>query len=612
MKWMKKLAAGVSALALCASMTASAIGTALPAAAVDTNNDDWLHAVGSRLYDSEGNEVWLTGANWFGLNCSENAPHGLYATEADPFLKAVADRGINVIRFPVSSELLISWMDGEPLEVSSVQCWGDETQGFNVEFLEADGKTTKNSLEIFEILLEKCKKYGLKCFIDVHSPHSDNSGHDWPLWYGKAGVTTESWIESLVWTADHFKNNDTVLGYDLENEPHGKGQDGENAAKWDGSTDENNWAYAATRCAEAILDVNPNALIFIEGVEQSLSGAMPGDYWGIGDRRDNSPYIGAWWGGNLRGVKDYPVVPKQGTSQIVYSPHDYGPVVYRQEWFKKNFTEETLLDDYWRDSWAYINEQDIAPLLIGELGGKLPKGADLESYVDADASAMDDLDKNVKWMILLRNYMINHHINHTFWCLNPNSGDTEGLLSNDFKTWDEEKYGLMEPALWQTASSGKYIGLDHEVPLGGEGSTTGINVAEYYKSYAASEGSNLDAGGKTDPKQPTTFETDETTESTEATEQTEETPGPTIGTTVTTPTSDVTPDGNVIYGDVDENGVVELLDVILLNKSLLGIEQLSEQANKNADVDVNQKIDGSDSLYILKYTVSLVDSFPIQ
>ncbi|MBR1898167.1 MAG: cellulase family glycosylhydrolase, partial [Oscillospiraceae bacterium] len=278
----------------------------------------------------------------------------------------------------------------------------------------------------------------------------------------------------------------------------------------------------------------------------------------------------------------------------------------------KNFTEETLLDDYWRDSWAYINEQDIAPLLIGEWGGKLPKGADLESYVDADASAMDDLDKNVKWMILLRNYMINHHINHTFWCLNPNSGDTEGLLSNDFKTWDEEKYGLMEPALWQTASSGKYIGLDHQVPLGGEGSTTGISVGDYYKSYAASEGSNLDASGKTDPKQPVTAATDETTESTEATEQTEGTPGPTIGTTVTTPKSDVTPGGEPAYGDVDENGKVELLDVILLNKSLLGIEQLSEQANKNADVDVNQKIDSSDSLYILKYTVSLVDSFPIR
>ena len=45
--------------------------------AADDNNDDWLHAVGSRLYDMNGNEVWLTGANWFGMNCTENVPHGL-------------------------------------------------------------------------------------------------------------------------------------------------------------------------------------------------------------------------------------------------------------------------------------------------------------------------------------------------------------------------------------------------------------------------------------------------------------------------------------------------------------------------------------------------------
>ena len=193
-------------------------------------------------------------------------------------------------------------MNGEPNAVSSVQAWGDESNGFNIDFLEEDGKTIKNSQEIFDILLEKCKKYGLKCFIDVHSPHSDNSGHVWNTWYGKAGVTTESWIESLAWMAGHYANDDTILGYDLQNEPHGKGQEGDEAAKWDGSTDENNWAYAATQCANAILKKNPNALIFIEGVEQSMSGAMEGDYWGMADRRDNSPYIGAWWGGNLRGV----------------------------------------------------------------------------------------------------------------------------------------------------------------------------------------------------------------------------------------------------------------------------------------------------------------------
>ena len=38
--------------------------------------------------------------------------------------------------------------------------------------------------------------------------------------------------------------------------------------KWDDSKDENNWKYVKEICAKAILDVNPNMLIVIEGVEQ--------------------------------------------------------------------------------------------------------------------------------------------------------------------------------------------------------------------------------------------------------------------------------------------------------------------------------------------------------
>ena len=134
-----------------------------------------------------------------------------------------------------------------------------------------------------------------------------------------------------------------------------------------------------------------------------------------------SPWYGAWWGGNLRGVKDYPIDfgSKSRNSQIVYSPHDYGPSVYNQTWFDKDFTTQTLLDDYWYDTWAYINDQDIAPLLIGEWGGHMDGG------------------KNQKWMELLRDYMIDNHINHTFWCLNPNSGDTGGLLDSSFTVWDD-------------------------------------------------------------------------------------------------------------------------------------------------------------------------------
>ena len=91
MKISKKIAA-LLAMAVVAANTALASPMSLGGtAAVDDGNDDWLHAVGSRLYDKDGNEVWLTGANWFGFNCSENCAHGLYAVDCDEFLSSCAD-----------------------------------------------------------------------------------------------------------------------------------------------------------------------------------------------------------------------------------------------------------------------------------------------------------------------------------------------------------------------------------------------------------------------------------------------------------------------------------------------------------------------------------------
>ena len=538
-KFMRSAAALVSAAALAVTGTAPAmtVTTAFTANAADTNNDDWLHAKGSRLYDKDGNEVWLTGANWFGFNCGENVPHYLWSADADDCLREIADRGINILRFPISTELIVSWMNGTPNEVGSFSCNTDPSFTINPDFCSEDGKTPKDSMQVFDIMMKKCKEHGIKAFIDIHSPDANNSGHNYNLWYGKAGVTTDVWIDSLVWLADKYKNDDTLIGYDLKNEPHGKGPEGEKAAKWDGSTDENNWAYAATKCAEAILDVNPNALILVEGVEQSMSGVKEDDYWGMPDRvvmhegDTPSPYIGAWWGGNFRGAREYPIKPKQGTSQIVYSPHDYGPSVYAQTWFDKDFTEQTLLDDYWYDTWAYINAEDIGPELIGEWGGH-----------------MDGKD-NQKWMTLLRDYMINHHINHTFWCLNTNSGDTGGLWdslqftagSGTTIKWNEPKYELFEKALWQT-TSGKYIGLDHEVALG----KNGVSLSQF---YASGEGSNLDGGKgstKTDPKPietnittgPTTTST--TTTSTTTTKEKTTTTSTSTSTSTTTTTSTTT------------------------------------------------------------------------
>ena len=98
-----------------------------------------------------------------------------------------------------------------------------------------------------------------------------------------------------------------------------------------------------------MLQANPDWLIVVEGVDK------------VGDDQ-------YWWGGNLMGAKDNPVRLSQ-PDQLVYSAHDYGPGVYRQGWFDApNFPEN--MPDLWTKHWAYLNQTDTAPVLLGEFGGR--------------------------------------------------------------------------------------------------------------------------------------------------------------------------------------------------------------------------------------------------
>ena len=152
--FIRSAAALVSAATLAFTGTVPMISTtAMNVNAADTNNDDWLHAVGSRLYDKDGNEVWLTGANWFGFNCNEACPHYLWSADADDCLTEIADRGINIIRFPISTELIVSWMNGKPNPVNSFSANADPAFTINKDFCEADGKTPVDSMQEFDIMM---------------------------------------------------------------------------------------------------------------------------------------------------------------------------------------------------------------------------------------------------------------------------------------------------------------------------------------------------------------------------------------------------------------------------------------------------------------------------
>lgn len=397
---------------------------------------DWLHVDKNKIVDANGKAVWMTGVNWFGFNCTERVFHGLWSAHFPTLMKSMADHGVNTIRVPISVELILEWKAGV-FKTPNVNTYA------NPELLNL------TSLQIFDRTLELANANGMKILLDMHSAEADNSGHVYPLWtHGK--FTEEDFYTAWTWMAERYKTNDTLVAFDLKNEPHGKPYQESEFAIWDNSSAPNNWKRVAQEAASRILAINPNVLIMVEGVEAYPMAGVP---W---TSRDVHQYYSTWWGGSLRGVTDYPVTVPGHQSQIMYSPHDYGPSVYDQSWFYAGFTMDTLIKDAWYDNWLYIHDKGISPLLIGEWGG----------FMDAG--------RNQAWMTDLRNLIILKKIHHTFWCLNPNSGDTGGLLGYDFATWDEAKYGLVKPSLWQL--NGKFVGLDHDTPLG----ASGLSVNQYY------------------------------------------------------------------------------------------------------------------------------------
>ncbi len=162
-----------------------------------------------------------------------------------------------------------------------------------------------------------------------------------------------------------------------------------------------------TRCTRS----RPIGWPIVEGVE----GPVPGQQL---DRH--------WWGGNLEGVRSAPVRLARD-HKLVYSPHEYGPGVHAQPWFSQpNFQE--ILYDRWQKGFDYIADDDTAPILVGEFGGK-QTGTDTVEGI---------------WQRQLIDFIGRRGHSWTYWSWNPNSGDTGGVLGDDWRTPVAGKLALLQ------------------------------------------------------------------------------------------------------------------------------------------------------------------------
>lgn len=356
-------------------------------AAAATNVEFPLSTRGAKIIDAKGKTVLLQGVNWFGMETETHVPHGLWSRDYREMLSQIKSLGYNSIRLPYSVETLRS------NSISAV----NYTIGSNKEL---EGKTP---LEVMDIVVQEAQRQGLMIILDSHRLNTKRIPE---LWYGD-GFTEADWIDTWRLLAQRYKNQANVIGADLKNEPHGR-------ASW-GTNDLNtDWRLAAERAGNAILSINPNWLIIVEGVELNVPGQK---------------LVKHWQGGNLEGVRRSRVRLKL-PNKVVYSPHEYGPGVFNMPYFSdKKFPKNML--QRWETGFYYIARQKIAPVWIGEFGGK-----------QVDKNSIEGI-----WQNKLVDFIRDTNLSYAYWSWNPNSSDTAGILLEDWQTIDASKQVMLSRIL---------------------------------------------------------------------------------------------------------------------------------------------------------------------
>ena len=330
----------------------------------------------------DGRPINLFGLSWFGFETCDYVVHGLWARNWRELLRQVKELGFNAIRIPFCA--------------ASIH--GAEPAGIDYE-LNPDLEGL-NSLEIMEKMIAGAEELGIYIVLNYHRVHCGSLEE---LWYTD-DYPEENVIEDWVFLAERFGRYSNVVGADIRCEPHGE-------AGWGTGDPSNDFRLYVERVGEAILEKAPHWLIFVEGVEYTHTKLD-----------DENPYP-CFWGENLMGVGEDPVRLPEG--KVVYAPHVFGPDVYMQSYFEDPEFPDNM-PEIWELHWGYLVDGGYT-LVVGSFGGRYGEGS------------LDRL-----WHDKLVEYLIDKGVcNFFYWCLNPNSDDTGGILLDDWGSVDWDKVYML-------------------------------------------------------------------------------------------------------------------------------------------------------------------------
>ena len=268
-----------------------------------------------------------------------------------------------------------------------------------------------------------------------------------------SGVTRIQPYDETKWLADlktlaglgAQMGVDNIMGIDIFNEP------------WDYSWAE--WKSLTEKAYEAISSVNPNILIFVQGI-----GGTNGNQDGTPETVNQTPHgtINPNWGENLfEAGNNPPNVPK---NKLVFCPHTYGPSVCTQPMFAdldaqpecaglvedafgnakcKIKIDPAKLEPGWHEHFGYLRALGYA-VCIGEYGGNMDWPNKAEARMQQRYSYLTDKTTDRQWQEAFVNYLIREGIYDSFyWSINPESSDTYGIFTTPYDP-------LSNPGGWGT------------------------------------------------------------------------------------------------------------------------------------------------------------------
>lgn len=354
----------------------------------------YWHTAANRIVDANGRPVRIAAVNWFGMENKFFVPAGLDTQTVDSIVSRIVQLGFNAIRLPFSNQMV----EQNPVITTHIAA-NPDLSGLH-------------ALDIMDRIIAAAGKHGLRVILDDGRSNAGTQPQTNGLWYTKQ-YPESAWIADWQELVTRYKDNATVVGVDLRNEPH-TGPPGPWSVKTyltQGSTwgpyrgvddPARDWRVAAEHGGDAVLAIDPHLLIFVEGIQQ------------YPDSTQSDGIDSYWWGGVLNPARKYPV-QLSVDHQLVYSPHEYGPFKYPMSFFGPKMTYRSMVS-VWEKHWGFLEKSSYkseTPIFIGEFG-TCGKGPTCVSDTKPGSQGL--------WFRFLMRYLKTHpEISWSFWAVNGTS-----------------------------------------------------------------------------------------------------------------------------------------------------------------------------------------------